>query len=130
MEVLGKLHAKFDTQEVSASFRKRDFVLMVTENPQYPQYVVFQLVQDKCGLVDAFVLGAEITVFFNLRGRQWVNQQGETRYINSLEAWRITPGNVQHASNVVGAAPTVPPVEGKMPSIDVTQMDDSNDLPF
>jgi single-strand DNA-binding protein len=26
---------------------------------------------------------------FNLRGREWVNPQGEKKYFTSLEAWKI-----------------------------------------
>ncbi|MBX7241911.1 MAG: DUF3127 domain-containing protein [Bacteroidia bacterium] len=127
MEVTGKLHAKFDTQDVSASFKKREFVLEIVENPQYPQFVTFQLVQDKCGLIDAFALGGEVVVSFNLRGRAWNSPQGETKYFNTLEAWRIAPANVAAGSNQpVVNAPSVPPVEG----MDITQLNDSDDLPF
>lgn len=126
MEINGKLHAKFDTQEVSASFRKREFVLEIAENPQYPQFVTFQLVQDKCGLLDAFVLGAEITVSFNLRGRQWLSPQGETKYFNTLEAWRMNLVSTASAQPPA-VAPSVSPIEG---TADITQLNDSDDLPF
>ncbi len=128
MEVTGKLHAKFDAQDVSASFKKREFVLEIIENPQYPQFVTFQLIQDKCGLIDAFVLGGEVTVAFNLRGRAWVSPQGETKYFNTLEAWRITPAAVASGSHQPTVnAPTVSPIEG---TTDISQLNDSDDLPF
>lgn len=134
MEVTGKLHVTFDTQDVSASFKKREFVLMIADNPQYPQYVQFQLTQEKCVLLDAFQVGADITVLFNLRGRAWTNPQGETKYFNSLEAWSIRPAMAQsgqpHTQNPsVHAAPQVPLVEAAAP-VDITKMNDSDDLPF
>lgn len=134
MEVTGKLHAKFDTQDVSASFKKRDFVLVISDNPQYPQYVSFQLTQEKCVLVDAFEPGADVTVLFNLRGRAWTSPQGETKYFNTLEAWSMRPAMAQsgqpHTQNPsVQNAPQVPHVEAAAP-VDITKMNDSDDLPF
>lgn len=129
MEVIGKLHVKFPAQDVSASFRKRDFVLMIADNPQYPQYVSFQLTQEKCGLLDSFVDGAEIKVTFNLRGRQWVSPQNETKYFNTLEAWRIEPATV--AAPQSHFAPTVSESAQNISStVDVTNTSDADDLPF
>lgn len=55
----------------------------------YPQLVKFQLVQDRCTLIDMYQPGQEITVHFDLRGREWVNSEGESMYFTSLNAWRI-----------------------------------------
>ena len=94
MKVLGKLADIKATQQVSDAFRKRSFVLEYTENPQYPEYITFELIQDKCDLLDNFKSGQEVEVSFNLKGRKWLNPEGETKYFNSLQAWRIeTPGN-------------------------------------
>jgi hypothetical protein len=75
------------TQVISEKFSKREFVIETTD--QYPQLVMFQLTQDKCNLLDAFKVGNQLEVSFNLRGREWTNPQGETKYFNTLEAWKI-----------------------------------------
>lgn len=97
MNITGKLHLKKETQQVTATFRKREFVLEFAENPEYPQFILFQLVQDRVELIDGFNQGDEISVSFNLRGRSWTPPSGgETKYFNSLEAWRIVPaGDLQ-----------------------------------
>ena len=88
MDVTGILKVKSQEQQISEKFKKRDFVL--TENStQYPQHISFQLTQDKCGIIDQFNVGDEIKVHFNLRGREWTSPQGEIKYFNTLEAWRI-----------------------------------------
>jgi hypothetical protein len=88
MEITGLLRIKKDTEQVSDKFKKREFV--ITDNSsQYPQHISFQLTQDKCELISQYPVGSEIKVHFNLRGREWVNPQGEPKYFNSLEAWRI-----------------------------------------
>lgn len=118
MNIQGKLHVKSDTEHVSERFSKREFVVEFIENPLYPQYISFQLVQDKVDLLDAYEVGDMIDVSFNLKGRSWVSPQGETRYFNSLEAWRLSP--VQS-----GEDPPLPPPA----PVDVTTAGD-DDLPF
>jgi len=91
LQVKGKLKVKGSEQAISDRFRKREFVL-TDDSSQYPQHISFQLTQDKCALLDAFNIGDEMTVSFNLRGREWTSPKGEVKYFNSLEAWRIEKG--------------------------------------
>lgn len=93
MHITGKLFEINPLQQVSESFKKRTFVLEYVENPQYPEYVSFELIQDKCDLLDGFSEKEEITVHFNLRGRKWTNPEGVVKYFNSLQAWRLEKGN-------------------------------------
>ena len=82
-EIEGKLHKKSDTQKVSETFRKRELVIEVDDG-KYPQFVPFELLQDRCSVLDPFNEGDLVKVSFNLRGREWNN-----RYFCSLNAWRI-----------------------------------------
>ena len=83
----GTLKVANQTQVVSEKFSKREFV--IETNDQYPQLVMFQLTQDKCNLLDAFKVGNQLEVSFNLRGREWTSPAGEVKYFNTLEAWRL-----------------------------------------
>jgi hypothetical protein len=76
------------TVQVSDRFSKREFVVSDTSS-QYPQDILFQSTQDKCSLLDQFQVSDQIEVSFNLRGREWTSPQGEIKYFNTLEAWRI-----------------------------------------
>lgn len=87
MQVAGKLIVVNPTQVVSEKFSKRTFVVETAD--QYPQSIEFQLTQDKCSLLDAFQVGQQVDVRFNLRGREWTSPAGETKYFNTLEAWKI-----------------------------------------
>lgn len=89
MKITGRITEIKESQQVSESFKKRNFVIEYTENPQYPEYISFELIQDRCDLLDNFQVGQDVEVSFNLRGRKWVNPEGETKYFNSLQAWRI-----------------------------------------
>lgn len=87
MEVLGRIKMIGNTQDVSQTFRKREVV--VTTEEQYPQHIMIEFTQDKCDLLNNFQVGQPVRVGINLRGREWVNPQGETRYFNSIQGWRI-----------------------------------------
>jgi len=100
------------TQVVSEKFSKREFVIETQD--QYAQVILFQLTQDKCTLLDNVKLGDIVNVSFNLRGKSWVNAQGETKYFNTLEAWKI---------DVISNAPQVAKQE-------VNEEEDDDGLPF
>lgn len=73
---------------ISDKFRKREFVL-TDASSMYPQDILFQLTQDKTSLVDGVQPNDQVEVSFNIRGREWTSPQGEVKYFNTLEAWRI-----------------------------------------
>ena len=75
------------TQVISESFSKREFV--IETDGQYPKPNAFQVTKDKCSLLDNFKVGQQVEVFWNLNGKEWTNPQGETKYFNTLEAWKI-----------------------------------------
>lgn len=105
MEVTGKLKVINDTQEVGANgFRKREAVVNVPDE-KYPQDILIEFVQDKTELLDNFKVGQDVTVSINLRGRSWVNPQGETKYFNSIQGWRIEAQEQQAKIEPVAAEP-------------------------
>ena len=129
MEVTGIVKAKFDTQVVSERFKKRDFVLTVEPGSPYPQQVSFQLVQDKVSLIDSYNIGDEIKVLFNLKGREWVSPQGETKYFNTIDAWRIEKiGSGQSSQQSNSHSQPSSMETGAPPVFTSTSVDD--DLPF
>ena len=115
MKVTAQLKVKFDTMQVSDKFKKRDFVATIEPTSPYPQHVCFQLTQDKCGVLDMYQVGDMIDISFNLRGREWTNPQGETKYFNTIEAWFISKAGDNTASNS---------------SSNNTPQDEDSDLPF
>jgi len=86
-EVIGKIKMIGATQEVSASFKKRE--LVVTTEEQYPQHILIEFAQDKCDVLNGYSVGQDVKVGINLRGREWVNPQGETKYFNQIQGWKI-----------------------------------------
>ena len=89
MEIKGTIKKISATVQISERFRKREFVVEYGSNPDYPQLIQFEMVQDRCELLDPFEVGQYVEVFFDLRGREWTNPQGEVKYFNSLQAWKL-----------------------------------------
>jgi len=87
-QLKGKLKEIKEIQKITDTFQKREFVI-TDDSSQYPQHILFQLTQDRCSMIDGYQLGSEITVNFNLRGREWTSPQGDVRFFNTLEAWRL-----------------------------------------
>ena len=102
MEITGTLKVKGQTIQVSDKFSKRE--LVVTEDsPTYPQHISMQLTQDRCSLLDGFNVGDKVKVSINIKGREYVDKQGETKYFTSIEAWKIAL--VSGTTNPVNDAP-------------------------
>ena len=125
MEVQGKVKMIGETQTFGSNgFRKREIVLTTEE--QYPQHIMIEFVQDKTDLLNNYQVGQQVKVSINLRGREWVNPQGETKYFNSIQGWRIE--NVQQDA-AGGNVPPVPPAEAFEPADNLND-GDHDDLPF
>lgn len=87
MEVQGKVKVVGASQEVSATYKKRE--LVVTTEEQYPQHISIEFAQDKCDLLNDIAVGDTVKVHINLQGREWINPQGEAKYFNTIKGWKI-----------------------------------------
>ena len=124
MEIQGKIKMIGETQSFGSNgFRKREMV--ITTEEQYPQHILVEFVQDKTDILNNYKVGQAVKVSINLRGREWVNPQGETKYFNSIQGWRIE--NLQEETS--GEMPPIPPMEAFEPVTDLNE-DDHDDLPF
>ncbi len=125
MELQGKIKMIDETKTYGNNgFRKRE--LVITTEEQYPQHILIEFVQDKTDLLNSYKVGQEVKVSINVRGREWVNPQGETKYFNSIQGWRVE--NVGQGA-VSGDMPPMPPAEAFEPANDFNE-EDHDDLPF
>ena len=106
MEVTGRVKLINPTQQVSASFKKREIV--ITTEEQYPQHIIMDFVQDKTDLLDQYKVGEQVKVSINLRGREWVSPQGETKYFNTIQGWKIERLTSETTANVPQQMPPMP----------------------
>ena len=84
--------------------------------------------------MDQFQVGEFVDVSFNLRGREWTSPQGEVKYFNTVEAWRIE--RVGQGTGIPAGGPS--PMSLGADPIPVAQSEsalesannESDDLPF
>ena len=121
MDIKGKVHEILPVMNVTETFKKRELVIEYAENPQYPEYIKFEALQDKVNLFDPLKVGDNVEVFFNLRGRPWTDKTGKTSYFNTLVVWRV---NTLSGTASENAAP-----EHAAP-VDISSSAEDDDLPF
>lgn len=126
MNITAKILEIYDTQQISDSFKKREFVVEYAENPQYPEYIKFESIQEKCDQLDQVKVGDTVSVQFNLKGRRWTDPQGNVKYFNSLQAWRI------ESQGGMTSAPAQPDTASNAAEPDVLgqSFSEDDDLPF
>ena len=119
-EIEGKVHKIFDTENKTDTFQARDFVI-VTDG-SYPQYIKFQLTQDRCGLADNYNVDEKVKVYFDLRGREW-----NEKYFTNLNAWKIEKVEEQPPVESSGAPD---PFDFPTEEPQTSDQEDLDDLPF
>ena len=129
MEIKGTIKKIAETVQISDRFRKREFVVEYSSNPDYPQSLQFEMVQDRCELLDSFQEGQQVEISFDLRGREWTNPQGQVKYFNTLQAWKL----VAEQSSANPSGPKPPPTGSEqIPQEQPGWLENetSDDLPF
>jgi len=125
MEITGKVKVVNPEQQVSPTFKKRE--LVVSTDEQYPQHIAIEFTQDKGDLLNNVKVGDDVKVSINIRGREWLSPQGETKYFNSIHGWRIE--KVGAAESHVQPQPPMPAAQAFEPASTYTE-EEHDDLPF
>jgi single-strand DNA-binding protein len=106
-DLTGKIKIIQEAKTFDSGFTKREMVVIV-EDGKYPQEINVEFVQDKISLLDDLQVGQEVTVTFDIRGREY-----NGRYFNNLQGWKIETPGVENAfttevqsSGSVSVAPT------------------------
>jgi hypothetical protein len=123
-EITGKVIDILPVNQVSDKFRKREFVIEKKESgggAVFIDYIKFQLIQDKCDLINESFLNEEVKIWFNLKGNKW-EREGRINYFTNLDAWKIEKISGQGKEADVQSHP---PLEDNPPEID-----ELSDLPF
>ena len=82
-DLTGKIKLIQDAKTFDSGFTKREMVVIV-EDGKYPQEINIEFIQDKIALLDSLQVGNEVTVTFDIRGREY-----NGRYFNNLQGWKI-----------------------------------------
>lgn len=121
-EIVGKIEYIGPDQIVSDKFKKRELVVATDE--QYSSPIMIEFHQDKTEYLEGYKNGESVKVSINIRGRKWVSPQGETRYFNTIQGWRIERLQVQ------GPPAQAPEASNQQFTPATTTEDENDDLPF
>lgn len=122
----GKVVTVFEVKHISDRFSKREFVVEA-EDGRYSQLLLFESSGRAMEDLDDVKEGDAIRVHFNIRGREWRSASGETKYFNSLHAWKVERfGETKSAPSSSKTKPTTTKPE---PAPAETPIDDG-EIPF
>lgn len=124
-ETEGILHKVFETENKTATFQAREFVIKHDGN--YPQFIKFQLTQDRCDLISNYKEGDKVKVSFDLRGREW-----NDKYFTNLNAWKVEAAAASAEVEPSGPPTEFSPIEEPVGATktEAVQAEDFGDLPF
>jgi hypothetical protein len=108
-ELTGKVKLIQDEQTFNSGFKKREMVVIV-EDGKYPQEINLEFVQDKISLLDNLSPGQEVTVTFDIRGREY-----NGRYYNNLQGWKISSDGAGDSFNQAPPPPASSEVDDDIP---------------
>ena len=125
MELSGKIKWIDETKTYGTNgFRKREVV--ITTEEQYPQHILVEFIQDKCDLMNSYQVGQDVKIGINIRGREWVNPEGQTKYFNSIQGWRIEKLSESEVTDDIPPVPNSDSFDQPKES----NNDEPDDLPF
>jgi len=93
-ELTGRIKLIQEPKTFDSGFTKREMVVTV-EDGRYPQEINLEFVQDKATLLDALQPGQEVTVSFDIRGREY-----NGKYFNNLQGWKVVTGGDETGTTV------------------------------
>ena len=112
-ELTGKIKLIQEPKTFDSGFTKREMVVVV-EDGKYPQEINLEFVQDKVALLDTLQPGQEVTVSFDIRGREY-----NGRYFNNLQGWKV---------ETLGGEQGAPVDDSHFPT--PSDFDEDEDIPF
>lgn len=125
-EATGTIKLISDTQTFPSGFSKREFVV-TTAHDKYPQDIKFEVVKDRCSMLDKFSEGQEVQVNFDIRGNEY-----NGKYFVNLSCWKLQPkgGDAGGSSPARSSTPASSPSAEPDPS-ELRKEDDFDDeIPF
>ena len=126
MELQGTVKKIGETQTFTSGFQKKELVLLTEE--QYPQPIQIDFLSDKIDLLNNVSEGESVKVAINIRGREWTNPQGEVKYFNSINGWRIEKVSGENTNT---EAPQPNTFQTPAPATSTDPFEDEQDsLPF
>lgn len=140
-KIEGTIRVVGSEQIVSEKFRKREIVLEVPDGKFY-QHVKLEFVQNNCSVLEGFASGESVEIHFYVKGREWIDRNGNAQYFNTLQGFNIRRAGETPAPSPQGMNPGRLPsnpldIKGRVGNIEsnfqqdaINEMEEDDDLPF
>lgn len=117
-----------EVQSFASGFTKREFVV-TTANDKFPQDLKFEVVKDKCSILDAYQTGDDVQVTFDIRGNEY-----NGKYFVNLSCFKLQgsggSGSGESSSSSRSAPRSQAAPNGEPSMADLRDDDDFDDVPF
>jgi len=87
-EIIGKVYFKGEVELIGANQMKKQILVVETDN-QYPQKLPIEFIKDKCDLLNNLQIGQTVSVSVNVRGNEYQDRNGVTRFGLSFQGWKV-----------------------------------------
>jgi hypothetical protein len=87
LEVVGKVYFKSEVEEIGNNKMKKQILAVETED-QFPQKYPIEFIKDKVDLLSGVEIGDNISVSVNVRGNEYQDRNGVTRFGLSFQGWK------------------------------------------
>jgi len=85
--ITGTIHAMSEVVQKSEKFATREIV--INTGGEWAQLLMCQANNGNINQTETLFVGDQVEAQVNLRGREWTSPQGEVKYFNSIEIWKI-----------------------------------------
>lgn len=86
--VIGKVYFKSEVELIGANQMAKQ-ILVVETDSEYPQKLPVEFIKEKCDLLNNLQIGQVVKVSINIRGNEYQDRNGVTRFGLSFQGWKI-----------------------------------------
>jgi len=87
-EIIGKVYFKGEVELIGANQMKKQILVVETDN-QYPQKLPIEFIKDNVDLLNNLQIGQQVKVRVNVRGSEYQDRNGVTRFGLSFQGWKV-----------------------------------------
>lgn len=87
-DIIGKVYFKSEVELIGANQMKKQ-ILVVQTDAEFPQKLPIEFIKDKVDLLNNIQIGQQVKVSVNVRGNEYQDRNGITRFGLSFQGWKI-----------------------------------------
>lgn len=123
-DMTGHIKEIGDVQTFPSGFSKRE-VVVCDDGERFPQDIAFTFAKDRARALDAFAVGDQVKVSFDIRGREY-----NGRHFVDLSGWKIEKADAAGSQSPAAGMPAAAPAAAPAPAVPPPMNADIDNIPF